>query len=445
MPGGTFTAQNKIRPGAYINFKSVPRPLDIVGDRGIVSFPMALSWGAEGALIDVYSEDMLDDVASVAAIGLNAFDAGAKVINAALSYAYLARIYRMDKGGTAAKTVIGDLTVTARYAGELGNSIVMVVEKEDTLFIVSTYVRGALRDTQKVSKLGELDDNRFVKFSGAEGAPLIVIAEAPLTGGTNGTVTEETAYQGYEKLLKDARIHTFAVPSDNTGIKEKMAVFAEKQRDEEGRYIQAVVSDYAAADHESTINVKNSVTIEGASFTKEEATILVAGLNAGCPINESNTGRVIRGATGLVDGLTHSEIAEGLRRGWFIFSSNMDGAIKVEQDINSLHTFIPEKGREFRKNRVVRALDEMGTAVKSLWETTHMGTVNNDEDGRGMLRANIVSLINARQARGVFRDFGGADDVMVRQGTDGDAVVCEVAVKPLDSMEFLYMTVNLLT
>ena len=45
MAGGTFTVQNKVRPGAYINFKSVGKPLGTVADRGIMTMPLALKWG----------------------------------------------------------------------------------------------------------------------------------------------------------------------------------------------------------------------------------------------------------------------------------------------------------------------------------------------------------------------------------------------------------------
>lgn len=44
--GGIFTIQNKILPGAYINFValgSVPK----VGARGIAALPLELDWGPE--------------------------------------------------------------------------------------------------------------------------------------------------------------------------------------------------------------------------------------------------------------------------------------------------------------------------------------------------------------------------------------------------------------
>ena len=44
MAGGTFTAQNKILPGVYINVESQPNAVATVGERGVVAIPKALSW-----------------------------------------------------------------------------------------------------------------------------------------------------------------------------------------------------------------------------------------------------------------------------------------------------------------------------------------------------------------------------------------------------------------
>ena len=45
MAGGTWTNQNKIRPGVYIRFTS-DRGLGLtVSDRGVVAIAEAMSWG----------------------------------------------------------------------------------------------------------------------------------------------------------------------------------------------------------------------------------------------------------------------------------------------------------------------------------------------------------------------------------------------------------------
>ena len=44
--GGTFTVQNKVLPGAYINFVSAGTNAKM-GSRGVAALPLELNWGPE--------------------------------------------------------------------------------------------------------------------------------------------------------------------------------------------------------------------------------------------------------------------------------------------------------------------------------------------------------------------------------------------------------------
>ena len=440
MPGGTWTAQNKIRPGAYLNFKSVPRPVSIVGDRGIVSFPMALTWGAEGELIDFYSDELLNDLVFQSTLGMTAHDEAARPVITALSHSYLARIFRLDRGGTKASVTAGELTVTAKHPGTFGNEITMVIEQDGALYNVLTYVRGSLRDTQRVAVIGELDENAFVTFGGDAAEALTIISSTPLMGGTNGTVNEATAYEEYAKLLLTARVNTFAVPSNETTIQAKMALFVEEQRDQMGRKMQCVVHSFEAADHEGVIRLKNAPVFGQDEMSLSDTTILFAGMSAGVALTEDNTARLINGATGVTGNMTPRDIDAALRRSWIVFATSSDGSVRVVDDINSLHTFTQEKNEAFRENMIIRTLDELGTVIPFIWENTFMGRVLNNEDGRALFKGAIIGLINDRQAMGLFENFNGAEDVDVRKGEKPTAVVATARVIPVGMMKHLYMT-----
>ena len=47
MAGGTWLAQNKTRPGAYINFKAVNKASSAIGSRGIATLALGMSWGLQ--------------------------------------------------------------------------------------------------------------------------------------------------------------------------------------------------------------------------------------------------------------------------------------------------------------------------------------------------------------------------------------------------------------
>lgn len=441
MSGGTWTAQNKVRPGAYINFQSVDREAFPIGDRGIGAIPLPLSWGAQDAIITVYSDELLSGD-SESKVGFTAFDVESKLLNGMLSYCHTAQVFRLDAGGTSAKNTTDELTITAKYNGTFGNEIIITIDDRGELFVVNTYVRGMLRDSQTVAAIEELEPNNYVTFSGT-GAPTPTSnAGLKLSGGTNGTLA--TSYADCFKLLKTARWQTFAAPTNNATLKQETYDFIEEQRERQGRYVQAVVVDYDAANYEGIINSVSGCVIGGVVFNKEDFVAIVAGMTAGARINESNTGRLIKNATNIIGELGHDEIVEGLRSGKFMLSPNQSGTIKIEQDINSLHTFTTERNYSFSKNRVIRVLDETGIRIRDLWEQSYLGKVGNDKNGRAMFKADMLSLGTTLENMGAIQEFEGAADINVLQGESIDSVYAEWWIWPTDSMEKLYMKVNVM-
>lgn len=440
MAGGTWLSQNKKRPGAYINFKSVPRSTMTVGDRGIVAIGLPLKWGKEGELIEVLSSSLLDG-SSKKLIGFDAFNSDSKLLAGALSYAYKALVYRMDVGGSKATATIGNLTITAKYNGTFGNSILVTIKAlENGLFEVITYINGETVNIQRVATISELENNDFVDFSGD--GELEENAGTSLSNGTNGTYNETTAYPLMFKSLKMAHWQTFACNSSDISIKSNVCDFINQLRNNEGKYVQGVVADYDGADSEGIINSISGCVIDEVEYSKEEFTAIVAGMTAGANFNQSNTAKKINGATKIINELDDAEIKKALENGKFLLSTSAKGEVKVEQDINSLHTFTKEKDYNFSKNRVVRTLDEIGTTTKLTWEDTYMGKVDNNPTGRGLFKGDLISYGNELQRLSGIQEFNGADDVIVSQGNDLDSIVVDWGVKPVDSMEKLYMTVD---
>ena len=266
-----------------------------------------------------------------------------------------------------------------------------------------------------------------------------------LSGGTNGTDAETAGYTAYFELLRTTKFNTIAVPSTNDGVINSVIAFVQEMRDEEGKYVQAVVPYNSERttdiDYEGIIHNVNGVVLNNRTVSPVEFVAWVAGATAGADINESLTGKVVEDATEIVNLLTSAQIIEGLGKGYFILSLNQDGSIKVEKDINSLHTF-NQKSYIFSKNRVIRELDEIGSQIESIWETTYLGKVTNNEAGRTLFKSSIISYLTELVNQGAIDTFD-VDYVSVEAGTDIDSVIASIAVKPLDSMEFLYMTVNI--
>lgn len=440
MAGGTFYSQNKVRPGAYINFKKDTGDIDVNSPRGIVTAALELDWGAEDTLINVFASDMTSGK-SLGKVGLLTSDSAAKILNLILSNANLVKIYRLNKGGNKATVTTGNLTVTAKYKGTFGNKIAILITADSTVYEVKTYADGYLVDTQRVTTIADLSSNDFVDFSGT-GALAEISTSVLLTGGTNGTYTASTAYAAYFNLLKMTNWQTLAICNNADTINSTVPTFIRSMREDEGKYVQAVVANYDSANYEGIINNVNGAIINGTTITAVEFTAYVAGITAAATMTESNTGKVIEGATQIVGQLTNDQIVSGLKTGKFILSANQDGAIKVEQDINSLHNYTDDLDYNFTKNKVMRVLDGIGTSIQTIWETSYLGKVANNVDGRDMFKSSIISYLNSLQNNGAIRDFEGSDDVTVDAGDNIDAVVATIKVKPVDAMEFLYLTIN---
>jgi len=436
--GGRWISQNKVRPGVYINFTAVSAPTMQVGDRGIGTLAIPLSWGPENTLIEVYSTDLTDG-SSLSKVGFTAFDAEAKLLNLMLSGCYKALVYRLDSGGVRATATQGSLTAIAKYPGTKGNMITIVITESDGLFTVTTYVDGVSRDAQTASTVQELVNNDYVEFSGF--GALDINAGITLTGGTNGTVTPATAYPAYLSLARKARWQTMALTQNNDTFAAQFAKFAEEMRDTEGKYVQIVVANYDAADYHGVINSDCGVMMGDVEVTAEEATAWVAGITAGASVTQSNVAKEFTGATRILNERTNSEIIEALQSGKFILSVNTSGSIVVEDDINSLRTYTDKLSEYFRLNQIIRVIDEIGTSASMIWETSFKGIVQNNADGRGIFRAMLLTYFGELQTLGAIENFDGAVDVTVTAGEKKDAVLVGVNVQPVAAMSKLYMEV----
>src|SRR5690606_30721158 len=137
----------------------------------------------------------------------------------------------------------------------------------------------------------------------------------------------------------------------------------------------------------------------------------------------------------------NSQIIAALQAGEFVFTAT-DGRVVVEQDINTLHTFTPEKGKAFSKNRVLRVLDGLANDYMRVFSQSYIGKVPNNDDGRNLFKSEIINITNQYQNIGAVQNFDPQTDLEVLPGADSDAVVVNQWVWPVDSIEKIYMTVT---
>lgn len=446
MAGGTWTSQSKVLPGVYINTKSKGSVSANIGTRGIVMIAEPLSWGPSGIMQTIISgEDVKPyigyDITSEKALFLREMMKGSDTTAGPVKIL----LYRpAGTGGAKAAKSIGQLTATALYDGVRGNDITIVVnEQVDTAgtYDVSTVVDGTVVDVQSVKKLEELKANSWTSFSGT-GTTIQDTAGVVLEGGKDPTV----AASDYAAFLTAAEPYQFDVlvydGSDSTTI-QAIAAFVERMSDGVGRKCQAVMAGDSAANcnSEFVISVHNGVKLDdGTVLTAQKATWWVGGAEAGALYNQSLTYARYPHAVEANPKLTDVQAAAAVQAGQICFIDTF-GTVKVCTDINTHITFTVDKGQEFSKNRVMRALMQFCNDTYEHFSNYFIGKVDNNESGRNLLKGWIVGYLNEMQANGGIQNFV-ADDVTVLAGKNIDSVVVNAAIQPVDSIEKIYMIVT---
>jgi hypothetical protein len=429
LGGGSFISQNKVLPGAYINFVSVASASSTLSDRGVVTMPLELDWGPEGEIFEVSVSDFQKN--SMKFFGYPYADDHLKglrdlFLNASTLYAY-----KLNSGGEKASCTFA----TAKYPGTRGNALKIVIQAnvdDPKQFDCYTYLDTTAVDLQTVSAASDLVDNDYVTFK--KDATLLVTASTPLTGGSTGSVSG-TAYQDYLDKIEAYRFNAMGIVSTEATIKGLAASFVKRMRDDIGVKFQLVLYDYSSADYMGVISVKNKSI---GSTSAADLVYWVTGAQAGCAVNKSLQNNAYDGEYTVDVDYNQSELTAAILAGEFTFH-NVNGTVRVLEDINTKVSTSDTEGEIFKDNQTVRVIDQIGNDIAVLFATKYLGAVPNDEAGRISLWSDIVKnhqeLLDSR----AIEDFEDSD-VVVEAGDSKKAVTIQDAVTVVNAMGKLYMT-----
>lgn len=433
LGGGTFLTQNKILPGAYINFISVASASATLSDRGIATIPLDMNWGPEGEVITVELGDFQKNSQKIFGYAYTADEL--KPMREIFLHAKKVHFFRLNTSGVKATCTYA----TAKYPGTRGNDLRIVIEanensQEDAaLYDVSTFLGTLQVDQQKaISKMSDLKNNDYVDFN--TGASLDLTASTPLTSGTNGTV-EDATFQTYLDKMEAYTFNAMGCLSPDPTITALFASFCKRMRDDVGKKFQ-VVCFRNLADYEGVVSVKNGLVGD----TENPALIPWAtGVVAGTAVNKSATNMDYDGEYAVDTDYTQSELEAGIMEGSFMFHL-VDDNVVVLEDINTFTSITDEKSSDFSSNQTIRVLDQIANDIAVLFGTKYIGKVPNDASGRISLWNDIVKHHQELQNIRAIENFS-PDNVTVAQGDTKKAVVVADYVTPVNAMAQLYMTV----
>ncbi len=346
--GGSWISQNKIIPGAYVNFKTNAALSITLGDRGIVVLLQEMSAGNTGDIYEITATD------------------------------------------------------TSKYPS------------------------------------GTTEADKLLVNEALKGAKTVLLYNL-------GTEHEAADITTALAKLKTVVFNSIAYPYDGTTYdsnKAAITAWIKAMREDEGIKLQAVLANHIA-DSEAVINVTQGVELSnGEKLTAPQTTAWVAGVTAGANVNQSNTGKKYVGAVDVIPKMTKTEMEAAITAGKFVLKVDAVQNVTAVYDINSLTSVTVEKGKQFKKNRVIRIIDGINNDIVTIFESNYVGKVNNNSDGRSLLRATLIEYFNELQRMNAIQNFV-PEDVSVSPGTDSDSVVIDCYIQPVDSVEKMYITVNL--
>ncbi|HFL3259965.1 TPA: phage tail sheath family protein [Clostridioides difficile] len=432
LGGGTFVTQNKILPGSYINFISAKRATSSLSDRGIVAIPLELDWGIDEDVFQVTSDDF--EKYSVKYFGYDYTHEKLKGLRDLFKNIRLGYFYKLNKGVKASCTI-----ATAKYSGIRGNDLKVIVTTnidDNTKFDVVTLLDNKKVDTQIAKVITDLQDNDYVIWK--KDATLEATAGLTFTNGTNGEAVTGAEYQAFLDKIESYSFNALGCLATTTEIKSLFVEFTKRMRDKVGAKFQTVLYKKSDADYEGIVSVENK--IKDKDLVESSLIYWVAGAIAGCDINKSNTNKRYDGEFDVDVNYTQIHLEEALKTGKFIFHKVGD-EVHVLEDINTFVSFTDEKNDDFSSNQSVRVLDQIANDIATLFNDKYLGKVPNDKAGRISFWNDVVKHHKELENIRAIEDFK-TDDVSVELGNDKKTVIVSDAVKVINAMSKLYMTVS---
>lgn len=444
LGGGTWLFQNKVLPGAYINFQSKVRPTVDFADRGYGAMPLELDWGPEGQIFTVEAADFQKE--SLRYFGYDYTSDKIKGLRDLFKNLQTGYFYRINNAAVKASCDFA----TAKYGGVRGNDLTIVIAEnidDESKYEVTTYLNvdgsKVIVDKQIVSGKDDLEDNDYVEFKRDKFA---VTAGAPLTGGSNGEKITGTQYQEFLDKIEPYYFNTLGCVSTDSTIQDLFIQFTKRMRDDVGVKFQTIVYGKENVDYEGVISIQNKVIDDG----ENPASLVywLTGAEASCAVNASCTNKTYDGDFTVDVNYKQSELEKAVLSGMMIFhrvtdpvAGDVTGDVNILRDINTFTSFSKSKNKDFSSNQVIRVLDQIAIDIARLFNRQYDGKEPNDQDGRVALWGDIVAYNKELQRVRAIQNFVSEDVPIPQQGDSKESVLSNYQVQPTVCMEKLYMNI----
>lgn len=245
------------------------------------------------------------------------------------------------------------------------------------------------------------------------------------------------------------------------GVTEELAAWIGAMRGE-NRMVKAVLPE-SASNREYIINyATESVTdAEGNVYTAEEYCGRIAGIIAGTPMTISCTYAPLPELTDCTR-LKREDMEKAATAGKLIVFHDGE-KVKILRGVTSLSTETEKKGRQFRKIKIVEAMDIITNDIRRTVEDSYIGKYANSYDNKcvlisaignyfaGLIRDGVLSEADVGIDTVANREYLESTGVKtedipeeeLKQASTGDRVFLRAAVKILDAIEEVELPIEI--
>lgn len=177
-----------------------------------------------------------------------------------------------------------------------------------------------------------------------------------------------------------------------------------------------------------SVNLIEGVIIGGVTYNSAQYAPYIAGLIGGTPINQSITYRVVP-VDDVTKRLTNSQTKTSLTNGSLVLTNDGE-KVKVEQGLTT----------SVKKIRKVRAEQAVLTDVTKTANDSYIGRVDNNKDGQAALITAVTAYLETLEQSNVLTDIVVGLDPQFQ--SVGDSVYLAVSFTEIDSMERIFLTIN---
>ena len=168
----------------------------------------------------------------------------------------------------------------------------------------------------------------------------------------------------------------------------------------------------------------------------------VAGLVAGLPLSQSLSYRALGFIHDLDIRYGNADIKRMIAGG--IMPIVYDGRnFKIERGVNTLTVLGDNQDDSFKKIKTIRILDGINNALNASTADNIIGKIDNDRDGRSTVLGAYSGFLDGQANLGLIED-----DFNVETDPDNeptlDRYFVRYGIRPIDSIEYVYNTIEIL-